>query len=314
MTTVATRITRIRRLLNDVNEQEFTDAQIIATFAREEQKFARDSLHIVRVVTIAAPPHIEYCICFSWEEGYVDSLSVFSPFYRNATIESCTQCWEPEEDFTQESEGGYTVTEGEALVHVSAEHPVPFILPDDFFKMVALVWDKKWVEEKTVDWVFDNEIDPFTDTGDVVDWFAIVREGAKKAFFSHSTPTTRNSSVVNEQSAIHATIFADAFYAFYFAVPDRVTADSETVGTYEPFQKYVDYAVAARLLRWDTKKKDFKKAAHFEVRRQIGLNLVRRVMKRLYDNKRFGFGKPAPAYQRRPPRPRLPDHYPKLEA
>jgi len=185
--TVSASITKIRRLVNDVNSQEFTDAQILTLFGRMQQRFCRATQCEVKVVSLLAPPYVDYGVTHFWEEAYVADDSSFNPFYRDATY-SASQAWELEED--QVSKGAYTVTSGTDLSAEEAQHPVPFFLPSDFYAFKGLAWNKKWVQELSMDKMQDVYRDAFTKLGDVVDWFSPLREGKGKAFVSHGVPTT----------------------------------------------------------------------------------------------------------------------------
>jgi len=312
MAAVSASITKIRRLVNDVNTQLWSDANILSIYGREQQNFCRETESLVKVVMLAAPPHVDWCICFGWEEGYTDSISVFDPFFRDATY-SCSQPWELEVD-NQLSEGGDTITGGTELAYTEAQHGVPFILPTDFYKFEGLVFDKGWVNEQTEDWMQTYYGDAFTNTGDIVDWFAMVGAERGKAFLTHGVPYTVQASGSNEDSAIDTALIANVFYAIYASTPGRPSAASSTIETYEPFQKYVEFRVATRLLRADTRKKNDQKAKHFETRAEIGKLLVGRIMWNLTTGARRGFGPRGRRPSLRPARPRLPDHYPALEA
>jgi len=175
MAAISASITKIRRLVNDVNTQQWSDANILSVYGREQQNFCRETESLIKVVMLAAPPHVSWCIGFGWEEGYVDSISVFNPFFRDADY-SCSQPWELEVT-GQLSAGGDTVTGGTELAYTEAQHAVPFILPTDFYKFKGLVFDKGWVSEQTEEWLRTYYGDAFTNVGDVVDWFAMVGGG-----------------------------------------------------------------------------------------------------------------------------------------
>lgn len=190
--TIASNITKIRRLVNDVNSQVFSDAQILAQVVRAQQEFCRITLCEVGVCSLVAPPQINYIFTHAWEEAYVpEGYSGYSPFFRNASY-AATQPWELEQ--SQVSSGGWTVTSGADLLAEEAQHPLPFVLPSEFYAFKGLLWSKKWIEEKSMDWLQRYYRTAFMRLCDVVDYFSPTRAGRLKAFFTEGVPTTQGAT------------------------------------------------------------------------------------------------------------------------
>jgi len=306
--TVANSIAKIRRLVNDVGEQDFTDAFIVTTFARAQQKFCRDTLSEVGVVSLLAPPQVSYAGAYAWEEAYVSGSSFFCPFFRTATY-SASQAWELEED--QLSQGGYTVTAGGDIAYAEAQHPIPFFPPTDFHAPKGLTWSKRWVEERSMDWVQDVYQDAFTRVGDVVDFMSPMRATRRKAFVTHGVPITTGDAT-NEATAIDVALEDDTLYLIYVKVPERPDETTDAVTVLKPFRKYVEFLVAERLLRVDGPKKDLQKAKHFEARYEIGVRFVKELMWKLLSDRKIRLHGPRTSALRMA-RPRFPDHYPAVE-
>lgn len=306
--TIASNITKIRRLVNDVNSQVFTDAQILAQVARAQQEFCRLTLCEVAVCALLAPPQIDYFFTHAWEEAYVPSGSTgYSPFYRDATY-AATQPWELEA--SQVSSGGWTVTSGADLSAEEAQHAIPFILPTDFYSFKGLLWNKKWLEEKSKRWVQDNYRDAFIRLCDMIDYFSPAIAGRLKVFFTEGVPTTEGSAT-DQATAIDTALVANVFYAIYTQVPDRPTATTETLELHPPFHKYVEFRVADRLLRYDGPKKNQTKAEHMKNRWEMGVRFVRGLMWKLLSDRKLQL-QGGRGTSLKPGRPRMPAHYPEI--
>ncbi len=183
---VSSSITKIRRLVGDINTQVFSDAQIVGSFARIQQEFCRKTECEAEVIALLKPPRVDYCMTQLWEEGFV-TYRVFDPFFKGAS-HAATQAWELEYEYTQESIGGYTATGGTELSHVDLQHEVPFLMSKDFYRFKGLLFDYKWIQEKDINWVYDYYNDAFMKRGDQVDWFAPIKRGHGKAFVTHAVP------------------------------------------------------------------------------------------------------------------------------
>lgn len=308
MTTVATSITRIRRLIGDVNSQIFTDARIMRALGRAQQEWCRDTRLLVKNVLVGVPPRITACCTQQWEEAYAGTDKSFVPFFNDGTY-AATQPWEL--DTAWDATGGYTLTSGCEAAYQTPQHELPNFLPDDFYAMEALWYDYKYLAQKDEKWVRQHYLDAFRTTGDVVHWFAMMEETRKKAFITHSIPTTEDSGT-NHATLIDTALVDDAFTALYSAVPDLPTATSDSLEVQVPFEKYIEYKTAAKLLRSDTEIRDREKARHYDYRYAAAMAQAKRLKHLLFKNRLRGLGD-ARSGDLRPPPPRFPDHYPKVE-
>lgn len=313
MTAVSNSITRIRRLIGDVNSQVFTDARILRAFGRAQQEWCRDTQSLVKAVAIACPPHISASCTYQWEEAYADTDKSFVPFYNDGTY-AATQPWEL--DTGMQATGGYTMTDGGACAYETPQHMLPFFLPDDFYAMKGLWYDYKWVDQKPKGWVEEIEIDAFKSTGDVVDWWSMLEEARKKAFVTHSIPTTK--SLTNEGyddliTMLDTGLLDDIFVALYSAVPELPDDTTDTIEVQRPFEKYVEYDAAAKLLRSDTLVRDRVKAEHYLGRYRLAVGQMRAFQHKMFRDRVRGLGGWSNEGDLRPPPPRFPDHYPKVE-
>jgi len=122
-----------------------------------------------------------------------------------------------------------------------------------------------------------------------------------------TSPTLRNlDNLVGQE------LSSDVIHLFYVSVPERADATSDLVELQDNFVKYLEYKVASRLLKSDTEIRDEIKAKHYEIRYSIGIKLVKKVIGNLMRGKVHQLGREGFGIGRKPPYPRLPDHYPKL--
>lgn len=313
MALVSASITKIRRLVRDAGSDIFSDAWVLEVFGRIQQEFCMKAMCEKAIYLIKAPPNIDYAFVHIFEEGYVTGFS-FSPFMKTSALGG-TQPWELETSYTGDTTGGSTSTGGTELPYQEVQHRVPFPLPDSVYNLEGLMWDYKTIEYRSIEWVREHRLDAWENVSDIVDFFSMEKAWRKKAFVTHSTPKTVQSSGTNEASQIGETLLTNVFYAFSNEVPDRPSAVGSTIAVHDPFQKYVEFGVAAQLLKADTAKASPARSAHFRARYELGIQFVRRCMKRGYSQKRF-ISREQGGWNGglRPPRPRLPDHYPRLEA
>lgn len=303
-------ITKVRRLVNDVGGSVFGDAYILALLGRAQQVFCRESMLIQRVVLLKAPPSIDHCVTHRWEEGLV-SGRVMAPFFTDA-VGSCSQPWEQESGYAGDVTGGVTSTNSVGIEYNVPQHILPLFAPDNLYAPIQLLWNYKVVEEKNYDWVRSYYLDAWKKSGDVVDFFAPAKEGRKKAFYLHGVPYSVQESGVDLARQEDEALLANVFYLFYHAVPDRPSAESDTIDLPNPFIKYAEFLTASWLFSDDTEKRSEIKSAHFEGRYKIGLGLASMVLSRIAQRIKMRLS----GYQRgkgkKPPRPKLPDHYPKV--
>lgn len=308
MTTVATSITRIRRLVGDTNSQFFTDARMMRAIGRAQQEWCRDTRLLMKLVLLSVPPHIEAACTQQWEEAYADTNKSFIPFFNDGSY-AATQPWEL--DTAYDATGGYTLTAGGDAAYETPQHELPNFMPDDFYAMEALWYDYKYLEQKDEKWVRQHYLDAFRTPGDVVYWFAMAEQARKKAFITHSIPTTADDGT-HHSTLIDTALVDDTFSALYSCVPDLPTATTDSLEVQTPFEKYVEYRATAKLLNSDTQIRDRQKARHYNYRYSAAVSQTKRLRHMMFTDRLRSLGD-AQSGDLRPPPPRFPDHYPKVE-
>lgn len=305
---VSESITKIRRLIGDVEEDIFTDTQILTVFGRVQQDFCREVAVELGIVLLKAPPHIDYAITHGFEEGYC-SGGVFLVGFEGAT-QNATQPWELEAGYAQTSEGGYTITGGADVPHApSLQQPIPFYLPQEVYAIKSLLWDSKVVEQRSKERIDNEYSDGFYSIGDVVDYFDMHISTRNRAFYTRSIPSAYQSSGTNQASQVDETLLAEVFYAFCQLVPERPSATTDTIEVYEPFVKYIEYGVASRLYAADTEKRSELWASHYESRYLMGGKLCLNAINKGYEMRVRRQGRMM-SQGMKPGRPRFPSHYP----
>jgi len=302
-------ITKIRRLVNDDSSEVFEDSHILKLFGREQQRFCRETLCLIKAISLMAPPELDYAFNFAWEDGFLEGRR-FSPFFNNSNY-SCSQPFEQTEDYDLSGDE-YTITSGVDLLSTDPQHPVPFFFPEDFYSPKGIIWDYKWVIQESFKDVDRYYLDGWNNRGNVVDFFCHAKGLRQKAFYLKNMPYEVQASGTDQASMVDAEILENVLYVFYVVVPERKQSVSNVIEVQENFVKYVEYKVASRLLKSDTEIRDEIKAKHYDLRFQIGVNLTKKVTGRLMSGMIHRFGEAGYSIGTKPSYPRLPDHYPKL--
>ena len=308
---VSESITKVRRLIGDVEEDIFTDAQILTVFGRVQQDFCREVAVELGIILLKAPPHIDYTVMHRFEEGYC-SGGIFLAGFEGETLNS-TQPWELEAGYAQNSEGGNTITSGADVPHISTlQQPVPFYMPSNIYAIKSLLWDSKVVEQRSKERIDEEYNDGYYAIGDSIDFFDTHISSRNRAFYTRSIPTVYQTSGTNQASQIDEALLSDIFYVFCQLVPDRPTTVSDTIEVYEPFVKYIEYGVASRLYSADTEKYSELWSAHYDSRFRMGSKLCLNAVNKGYEMRVRRQGRLAMSGLK-PGRPRFPSHYPRVE-
>ena len=311
MTTVAQSITKVRRLIRDESSKVVTsDNPILNLIARVQQEFAKDTLCLAKVQELQAPPEVAFSITHLWEEGYVSSTKVMIPFLNDGTYASC-HAFELAGSYNIAGDG-YTVTCGDDVVSVDPQHPVPLFPAKDYYRPMALFWDYKAIEQKSFGSVDEFYDDGWHYRGTEVDFFSHVRGLRRKALVTRAIPYEKFSGVAIRSSLVGEALRADVFVLCYKSAPERVTATTDTLELNEPFQKYVEFRVASRLLKSYYQIRDVERAAHLEFRYKTGVQLVSSIISKQNSEGSRRLGGKSMRRGRKPPYPRLPQHYPSL--
>ncbi len=122
----------------------------------------------------------------------------------------------------------------------------------------------------------------------------------------------RTVTDINEDTAIDTALDENLFHLVYEASPERPSETSGTVEVQDPFVKYIEFEVASRLLLSHNQLRDKMRGVHLNQRYQMGVSLVNKIVERVTAEKLYVLGSAPTARGGRPPRPRLPDHYPRL--
>lgn len=313
MTTVAQSVTKIRRLIKDPNSNVITtDNPILKLIGRVQQDFARKTLCLAKVKEIEAPSNVEYAITYNWEEGYVDSAKVFTPFLRDGTYSS-SQPFELAGSYDLDG-GTYTITCGDDAISVDPQHELPVFPGIDYYQPVALFWNYDAVEQKSWGVVDKYYTDGWHFSGTEVDFFCHHQATRKKAIVTRGVPTTKPDDILTTRarSLLNAAMRASIFIIVYYAVPERPTATTDDMEVQEPFIKYIEFEVASRLLKSFNQLRNREKAAHLGFRYEVGVTFTRGVVSKKVMGKVTRLGSYTRGKGRKPFYPRLPQHYPAL--
>lgn len=300
--------TKVKRIVGDSALQLLDSDAFLSIFNNAQQRFARETRCLVQVVSLLAPPNIDYCITHNWEEGYV-SGSVFNPFFHTATY-AATQPFELSADHDLAGDG-ITVTSGVELLSDDPQHPVPFFFPEDCYAHLGIFWNYKMLEQISWDEIQHIDVDGWHKRGSQVDFFATLEGRNRRGFVTRSIPYDVGSAT-NEATAIDTALVANVFYVIYYQIPPRAEATSESVTVPVPWAKYLEYFCLWRYFSMRTQYADPIMAQHFKQRYDIGVRLVKRMQRKLIVEKIRQLGGYGGKRGKKPPYPRLPDHYPKM--
>ena len=307
--TFTTSIARVKRLIADTDTSYFTDEQLRRFLSLAQQKFCRDSMHLLKVILIKAPPEWDYAYTYPFESQMGLDRRVFN--FQRGSEYVATQPWELEEDYTGNVKGGWTLTSGYDMVFQNPQHEMPFIIPNDGYTMNMLAWDYNQVIERGFDRVWDeHQEDGWTKVGNVVDYFTMFPGYANRGFVTRGIPYDYQSTGDDLDSVVDEALTADTFTLVYVAVPEKATSNAAEFEVLSPYVKYVEHDAVARCFRSDSPLKDKAKAAHYQMRYQIGVELAKSVVFRQMENSLHIIGGENKRDRRGLGRPRLPDHYP----
>lgn len=316
MTTFAESIVRVRRLIRDESSRTIdTDTPIRKLLGRNQQKFARETSCLVLVKELVAPPEIELCHTHSWEEGAYPSYSYsyFSPFVCDGTY-SATKPFEISNDFDLAGRE-YLITCGDDASHIEPGHEVPLVVGPDYYKPRGLLWNYRNVEQRGYHIVDEFYDDGWAHQGTEVDFFCHGEGLHRKVLLVRALPYAKPDdryTVAQRDSMVDEELRENVFILIYVGIPNTPDDTSEEFGINEPFVKYVEYLTAARLLRTYYQIRDLERAAHFEFRYALGVKLVSNLISKLNARASRQLGGENFRAGRKPPYPRLPDHYPRL--
>lgn len=294
--------------MGDTALQLIDSDAFLPIFNNAQQNFARETKCLITAVGLLAPPNIDYCVSYNWEEGYVDG-SVFNPFFRTDTY-SATQPFELASDYDIDGDG-YTVTSGADLLSSDPQHFVPFFFPDDCYAHVAIFWDYKMLDQISWDEINHLDVDEWHKRGSQVDVFATLEGRNRRGFVTKSIPYDVGSGT-NEGTAVDVALVENMFYVIYYQIPERVTATSDSVSIQTPWAKYLEYYCLWRYFNMRTQYANPIMAKHFKQRYLQGVDLVRKIQKKVLVEKVRRLGGFIKGRGNKPAYPRLPDHYPRV--
>jgi len=227
--TVATSITRVRRLAKDTGSAVFVDARLLRLYNRARTRFFRETRLRVRGAVLPNPSVIFYGVCHRWEKGHVSGLSCWEPFFIEAVnMYICTQPWEVQTGVASgsvDAEGGYVVSSTHDIIHAQQQNLIPHELPSDFHSLLYVAWLDKCVYVKRKDWIMDYDTNWKTKQGDEVLFAYLDLHPAEKKFVPFPCPT-HESTEISRDGAI------GAGFLTYVASgdPDDLDWDAGSVG------------------------------------------------------------------------------------
>lgn len=199
MATVATSITRVRRLVKDTGSDIFTDARLLRLYNLARRRFFRETRLRVRGAVLPNPSVIFYGIAHRWESGEVSSLSFWEPFFQDSVnYYSCTQPWEVQTSLATESydaEGGYCITSPQEVINVEQTNPVPHVLPEEFHELLYMAWEDKQVYVKNKEWLMDYDDNWKNRQSDEVLFASLDLWPGEKKFFPFPCPTSESTEI-----------------------------------------------------------------------------------------------------------------------
>ncbi len=229
MTTVATSITRIRRLVKDVDSDVFTDARLLRLYNRSRTRLFRETRLRVRGAVLPNPSVIFYGICHRWEKGSVSGLSTWEPFFIEAVnYYICTQPWEVQSTVgasVVDADGGYVVSATHDIIHAEHQNLVPHVLPSDFHSLLYIAWQDKCIYVKLKDWIMDYDTNWKNKQSDEVLFAYLDLHPGERKFVPFPCPTYE-STEISRAGAIGA-----GFLSYVESGdPDDLDWDSGSVG------------------------------------------------------------------------------------
>jgi len=199
MATVATSITRVRRLIKDTGSSIFTDARLLRLYNIARRRFFRESRIRVRGAVLPNPSVIFYGISQRWEAGHISSLSFWEPFFlESVNYRSCCQPWEIQTTTaseTSDSAGGYCITSPQEVIHVEQVNLVPHVLPEEFHELLYIAYKDKTVYVKNKEWLVDYDSNWKTRQGDEVLFASLDIFAGEKKFFPFPCPTDESTEI-----------------------------------------------------------------------------------------------------------------------
>jgi hypothetical protein len=209
---------------------------------------------------------------------------------------------------------GCTVTCGDDVVFVTPQHDIPIFPGVDYYKPAALMWNYKAVQQKSYNDIDDYYKDGWHFRSMVVDFFSHTEGLRRKALVVRGIPYAKPDDIDDPeaQSLVDNTLRDSMFTLVYYVVPTRPTAVSDEMEVQEPFIKYIEYQVAARLLKSFYQLRNAERASHLEARYKFGVALTRRVVTKQETGRSRRLGPIGSNQGMKPHYPRLPQHYPRL--
>lgn len=230
MTTVATSITRIRRLVKDTGSNVFVDARLLRLYNRARTRLFRETKMRVRGAVLPNPSVIFYGICHRWEGGHVSGLSSWEPFFIEAVnYLICTQPWEVQTGVASsivDAEGGYVVSSTHDIIHAEHQNLIPHVLPSDFHTLLYMAWRDKCVYVMRKDWIMDYDRNWKNKQSDEVLFAYLDLHPGERKFVPFPCPT-HESTEISRDGAIGA-----GFLSYVESGdPDDLDWDSGSVGS-----------------------------------------------------------------------------------
>jgi hypothetical protein len=293
MGTVAQSILKIRRLVNDKTAPYvFSEDLIARLFWRGEVALASETRCCVGHVHVSSVPSWDFAITYLWEEracGVDQDVRFLQESFFPFELEGIDAVNEGASLFTN----GFEI----AFCDDNLELEVPFFLPSNLLAIQQLLFDDRVLSLRSETQMMEEFSDPGTKVGGFVSAFSI-RDMTDARIVTNVVPTETDFY----------------FLAIYENIPSQETSVNDETNVYAPFAKYAEYKAASILLSAETEKRNAAKAAHYQVRFAMGVNLIGKIMKNLGALPTRVLGRVDSPTMRKAKRayPRLPDHYPAL--
>lgn len=342
---ISTSLTRIRKLIRDVDKSAISDVVLFKLYKRARLEFFGDTLPRVRGAVLPNPPSWRFSRMFEFERWQEEKA--VCPFFRDPINHySCTQPWEVQQlqGIVPTEEGGTFSSSPVDAAFVSCNVLFPHLFPSDLHQLLYAAWQgrsldligKKKLEEEDERWM-ERE-------GDNVRYLCLDWP-AKQMFLPYPQPTGQSysggggfgvpvyyslpllqgtglivsvSSIDPEESG-GGMVFEicnplDGFALFFLSIPPSPeTVGEEDVWLLRPFRKYVEFRTAALALSIHSEVKNEELEKVYKARYDLGVSIVKdlkRVLKTDIVVKKRGIHEIGSYSGGKLGRPRLPDHYP----
>lgn len=310
---VSESITRIRRIIRDVNSKVFTDPVIVRIWNEMQMRFCLDSRMLETYTVLPVPPITHMTHTHRWEEEYISKPS--NIIYNFMSTYTYTQPWEPAVilDLATDITGGYTSTQQWESFYVDLQNRICHYFPDDYIEATFIAYDNKdipFVFPETVAhkneafkskvglypsvYIEDIESNTFYLYPKVTAYYGIVDMGSDYGEIGYDEDDNINPSTdygvitfataddVDSDYGI-VTYYQrpeNALYLIYVKEPFEVSGVEQTITVPTWCVKYVEFLTMERLLKMESDLQDLTLSSHFKDRYTFSLHNIKNFLSR----------------------------------